>query len=30
MKPFFKKGEIDKKKLEALETDQQEMIRGVV
>ncbi|GHV24899.1 hemolysin [Spirochaetia bacterium] len=30
MKPFFKKGEIDKKTLEALETDQQKMIRGVV
>jgi CBS domain containing-hemolysin-like protein len=30
VKQFFKKGEIDKKILEALETDQQEMIRGVV
>jgi CBS domain containing-hemolysin-like protein len=30
VKLFFKKGEIDKKSLEALETDQQEMIRGVI
>ncbi|MDR2078572.1 MAG: hemolysin family protein [Treponema sp.] len=30
MKQFFKKGEIDKKTLQALETDQQKMIRGVV
>jgi CBS domain containing-hemolysin-like protein len=30
VKQFFKKGEIDKKTLQALETDQQEMIRGVV
>jgi CBS domain containing-hemolysin-like protein len=30
VKQFFKKGEIDKKTLQALETDQQKMIRGVV
>jgi CBS domain containing-hemolysin-like protein len=30
VKLFFKKGEIDKKSLQALETDQQEMIRGVM
>ncbi|AEF86030.1 hemolysin C [Treponema primitia ZAS-2] len=30
MKLFFKKGEIDKKTYQSLETDQQEMIRGVV
>jgi CBS domain containing-hemolysin-like protein len=30
VKQFFKKGEIDKKILQSLESDQQEMIRGVV
>jgi CBS domain containing-hemolysin-like protein len=30
VKPFFKKGEIDKKTYQALEVDQQEMIRGVM
>ena len=30
MKLFFKKGEIDRKSLQALETEQQEMIRGVI
>jgi CBS domain containing-hemolysin-like protein len=30
VKLFFKKGEIDRKSLQALETDQQEMIRGVI
>ncbi|GHU22525.1 hemolysin [Spirochaetia bacterium] len=30
MKPFFKKPEIDRKTYQSLETDQQEMIRGVV
>ncbi|MDR2028153.1 MAG: hemolysin family protein [Treponema sp.] len=30
MKPLFKKGEIDKKAYQSLESDQQEMIRGIM
>ncbi|MDR1866881.1 MAG: hemolysin family protein [Treponema sp.] len=30
MKPFFKKGKIDRKAYDSLESDQQEMIRGIV